>query len=126
MEHSKVDRDNCDRVYDGDLDVCYYELGDVFVDSGIYLPHEWWPLMYKDLTEGPTTTSSTTTRPHPIRQYQPNQYGCHDDGRCLDDYDTWCDEADLIEFEPTGEILCPDSYDAMIDNLLDRIDPWPP
>jgi len=27
--------------------------------------------------------------------YEANQYGCHSDGRCLDDYDVWCDENDF-------------------------------
>jgi hypothetical protein len=120
MEHDEVERDACERVFDGDLDACYYTMGQVFVDSGVDGPDEYWPLRYRALTEPPSTTTSTTTPPRARRQYQANQYGCHDDGRCLDDYDTWCDETDLIDFEPTGESICPDSYDSALDDLIDR------
>lgn len=37
-------------------------------------------------------TSSTPSFP-------PDQYGCRDDGRCLDDYGLLCDEADYESFE---------------------------
>jgi hypothetical protein len=119
IEHDELDREQCDRYYDGDLDECYYKMGEVFVDSGFYLPHQWWPRIYRMMTEEPSTTTSTTRQPRSTGGYQANQYGCHDDGRCLDEYDTWCDESDLIEFELTGEVICPDSYDAVLEELVD-------
>ncbi len=76
-------------------------------------------MQHRVLTEPPSATTSTT-QPRPARQYQPNQYGCHDDGRCLDDYGTWCDDSEIIEFEPTGESICADSYDIAVDELVDR------
>ena len=39
-----------------------------------------------------------------IPSYPPDQYGCHPDGRCLDDYGVWCDESDYESFgEEAGE-----------------------
>ena len=75
---------------------------------------------YKMLEEAcPFPTTTTTTTPHPAsrppatRQWQSNQYGCHSDGRCLDDYGSWCDEADVIYFEATGEEVCPRDLDSV-------------
>jgi hypothetical protein len=48
-----------------------------------------------------------------IPSYPPEQYGCHSDGRCLDDYGVWCDGADFESFgDESGDTvnLCyPDS-----------------
>ena len=42
--------------------------------------------------------------------YNADQYGCHDDGRCLDDGGAWCDIEDVIEESidgrETGEWYC--------------------
>lgn len=40
------------------------------------------------------------------RGYNSNQYGCHDDGRCLDDYDEWCNESDVSYVDGFG-LACP-------------------
>ena len=111
MEHDDYERDLCEQRFGSDLDECYYKLGDV----------DWWRRRHQALTEPwSITTATTTRRPRAGDQYQADQYGCHDDGRCLDDYDTWCDENDIIEFELTGESICRDSYDIAYDRLLDR------
>jgi hypothetical protein len=34
-----------------------------------------------------------------IPSYPSDQYGCHSDGRCLDDYGLWCDESEFESFE---------------------------
>jgi len=39
------------------------------------------------------------------RKYAANQYGCHSDGRCLDDNDEWCDEDDY-NLTPNGDWFC--------------------
>ena len=77
------------------------------------------------------TATSTTTRPATtttldllqgllefIRptggggQYNSNQYGCHSDGRCLDEWDTWCDEGDWGWSDDAASELCSDTaYD---------------
>jgi endonuclease YncB( thermonuclease family) len=100
--------------------------GHVGTDS--YSEHERWREFNHASIDGgrnrearcpfPTTTTTTTTRPRIVNvtRYQPNQYGCHSDGRCLDDYDTWCDSGDLVYFEPTGEDVCYETYEWLVDD----------
>ena len=38
------------------------------------------------------------TRTDTIPSFSPEQYGCHPDGRCLDDYGVWCDDSDFESF----------------------------
>lgn len=67
-------------------------------------------------TTRPVTTSlqdlvSQFNLQPPTRRWQQNQYGCHSDGRCLDEYDNWCDELELVTLEETGEDVCPETAD---------------
>jgi hypothetical protein len=39
--------------------------------------------------------------------YQSNQYGCHDDGRCLDSNDVWCDDS---EYDWEYDVCYSDDY----------------
>lgn len=39
-------------------------------------------------------------------RYNSNQYGCHSDGRCLDDWDTWCDEGEWGWSDDAASELC--------------------
>lgn len=41
-------------------------------------------------------------------RYSANQYGCHSDGRCLDDWDEWCDETE-VQYLEIG-LACPSTY----------------
>lgn len=57
-------------------------------------------------------------RPTPPRRWQANQYGCHSDGRCLDDYDARCDEAEWVELEgASGGSVCYETYSWLADDL---------
>jgi hypothetical protein len=58
--------------------------------------------------------------PRATRRWQANQYGCHSDGRCLDDYDTWCDESELTYVEQTGEEVCYETYEWLVDDLAEE------
>lgn len=42
------------------------------------------------------------TRTSSIPTYPPDQYGCHPDGRCLDNYGVWCDQGDFESFEDSN------------------------
>jgi len=67
-----------------------------------------------------TTTSSATTATLDLIQdllksiapvggsarYNSNQYGCHSDGRCLDDWDVWCDEGEWGWSDEAASELC--------------------
>ncbi len=57
--------------------------------------------------------SNLEARTSSIPSYSPEEYGCHADGRCLDDYGVWCDELDFGSFgDESGDAinLCyPDS-----------------
>ena len=44
------------------------------------------------------------------------QYGCHSDGRCPDDCDTWCDESEPTYVEQTGEEVCYETYEWLVDD----------
>ncbi len=44
--------------------------------------------------------------PRPPRKYAANQYGCHSDGRCLDDDDQWCEEDEYYPDEEYGDPWC--------------------
>lgn len=109
-------RDECERIYSGDLDACYYG----YIEPR-GLEEEWYLEVYA-LATRPTPEPAPYFEPGPPRNrpYQSNQYGCHDDGRCLDDYDHWCDEDDLVYFESTDETICPDSWDLAQDSYIDR------
>ncbi|MEX2651270.1 MAG: hypothetical protein WD473_02335 [Acidimicrobiia bacterium] len=49
-------------------------------------------------------------------RYSPQQYGCHDDGRCLDDYDEWCWESEVQHIDGFG-LACPGTAEAIDDQL---------
>ena len=57
--------------------------------------------------------SNLAARTSSIPTYPPDQYGCQEDGRCLDDYGTFCDESDYGSFEDeagdTVNLCNPDS-----------------
>jgi hypothetical protein len=71
-------------------------------------------------TTGPTTTTTSPFQdlleelgigigpipPVPRSRFNANQYGCHSDGRCLDDWDTWCDEGDWVYHDEEGSYMC--------------------
>ena len=42
------------------------------------------------------------TRTSSIPTFPPDQYGCHPDGRCLDDYGVWCDQEEFESFEDSN------------------------
>jgi hypothetical protein len=44
--------------------------------------------------------------PIPQSRFNANQYGCHSDGRCLDDWDTWCDDGDWVYHDEEGSYMC--------------------
>jgi hypothetical protein len=59
--------------------------------------------------------------PQNTRRWQANQYGCHSDGRCLDDYDTWCDDSDMVELEnASGGEVCYETYEWLADELAEE------
>jgi hypothetical protein len=61
--------------------------------------------------------------PQNTRRWQANQYGCHSDGRCLDDYDTWCDDSDMVELEnASGGEVCYETYEWLVDDLAEEFE----
>lgn len=47
----------------------------------------------------------------PAGRYHPNQYGCHSDGRCLDDWGVWCDDGEWVEAD--GEEMCLETAEGL-------------
>jgi hypothetical protein len=71
----------------------------------------------QDRSAEPTTTTSLATTTTNVTQisvtlapsrfrWQEDQYECHSDGRCLDDWGEWCDEDDLVWSNVAGEKVC--------------------
>lgn len=80
--------DFCRKSFGSDTAACYdaYELGTENFEEVIVRNLE-------------ARTSSIPTFP-------PDEYGCHPDGRCLDDYGLWCDESDFESFgDESGDIV---------------------
>ena len=72
--------------------------------------------IYADPPEPPVILTTTTTSPSPASipappvsrsEWDPSQYGCHSDGRCLDVLDEWCDEQDTAPFGNDGFVCEP-------------------
>jgi len=56
-------------------------------------------------------------------RWQADQYGCHSDGRCLDDYDAWCDEAEWVELEgASGGSVCYETYEWIAAELAEDLE----
>jgi hypothetical protein len=47
----------------------------------------------------------------PTPRYNSNQYGCHSDGRCLDDWGVWCDDGEWVEAD--GEEMCLETAEGL-------------
>lgn len=60
-----------------------------------------------------TSTNSVSPDSTSSRKYNANQYGCHNDGRCLDGWDKWCEEDDLEWSDAADEEVCPYTADRL-------------
>lgn len=85
-------RSTCAESYQDDIPACYdaFERGTDDFESKI-----------RDALEAHIQASVGGTR-----GYNSNQYGCHDDGRCLDDADEWCRESEISYVDGFG-LACP-------------------
>ncbi|MEX1124492.1 MAG: hypothetical protein WD895_05315 [Acidimicrobiia bacterium] len=94
-------RATCAEKYNNDIGACYdgYEGGTEDFEAKV--------------TEAYRSFVEAATRPG---RYSSEQYGCHDDSRCLDDYDEWCWESEVQYIEGFG-VACPGTAEAINDQL---------